>query len=211
MLTLKERIALVAEVQGELALPYELREKSRQRTTLTGGARAGDEAALFLPRNTVLRGGDCLRGVDDQGVECVIRVLAAPETVLEVECHDADEFARCAYHLGNRHTPVQIIGRKEDGHFSLRIRADHVLAEMLDGLGAHSHQVMAPFEPETGAYGGHSHVGGHDDDHDHDHGHGHAGHSHAPHPGSRMPVHEPKIHRPDPEKWPATWKGTQDK
>lgn len=211
MLTLKERIAPVAEVQGELALPYELREKSRQRATLTGGARAGEEAALFLPRNTVLRGGDCLRGVDDQGVECVVRVLAAPETVLEVECHDADEFARCAYHLGNRHTPVQIIGRKEDGHFSLRIRADHVLAEMLDGLGAHSHQVMAPFEPETGAYGGHSHVGGHDDDHDHDHGHGHAGHSHAPHPGSRMPVHEPKIHRPDPEKWPATWKGTQDK
>ncbi len=219
MLTLQERIPPVAQVDAELALPYELREKSRQRATLTGGARAGEEAALFLPRNTVLRGGDCLRGVDDDGKVCTVRVLAAPETVLEVECHDADEFARCAYHLGNRHTPVQIIGRKDDGHYCLRIRADHVLAEMLDGLGAHSHEVQAPFEPETGAYGGHSHVGGHDDDHGHDHDHAHlhghhhgqAGHSHVPHPGSRMPVHEPKIHRPDPAKWPATWKGTQDK
>jgi len=219
MLTLKERIAPVVQVDAELALPYELREKSRQRATLTGGARAGEEAALFLPRNTVLRGGDCLRGVDDDGAERIVRVLAAPEMVLEVECHDADEFARCAYHLGNRHTPVQFVGRKEDGHFSLRIRADHVLADMLDGLGAHSHEVKAPFEPEAGAYGGHSHVGGHDDDHGHDHGHhhghgnDHTGHSnsHTPHPGSRMPVHEPKIHRPDPAKWPATWKGTQDK
>ena len=81
MLTLKERIPAVAQVDAELALPYELREKSRQRATLTGGTRAGEEAALFLPRNTVLRGGDCLRGVDDQGVERIVRVLAAPETV----------------------------------------------------------------------------------------------------------------------------------
>ena len=137
----------------------------------------------------------------------MVKIVAAAEAIYRVECHDADEFARCAYHLGNRHTPVQIIGRTDDGHYALRIRADHVLADMLAGLGAHSAEVMAPFEPETGAYsstaGGHSHVG----DHDHDHGHEHHDRGHAPHPGNRMPVHEPKIHRPD----PAKWKGTQDK
>lgn len=190
MLTLKDRVSPAGKVDAELALPYELREKSRLRATLS----SGEEAALFLERGTVLRGGDCLKGDDGR----IVRIVAAPEQVLEVECHDADEFARCAYHLGNRHTPVQIIGRKDDGHYALRIRADHVLADMLAGLGAHSAEVMAPFEPETGAYGGHSHVGGHDD-HEHHHGH-------DVHPGSRMPVHEPKIHRPD----PAKWQGTQD-
>ena len=200
MLTLKDRVPATAKVDDELALPYELREKSRLRATLS----TGEEVALFLERGTVLRGGDCLKGDDGR----VVRVVAAPEAVLEVECHDADEFARCAYHLGNRHTPVQIIGRKDDGHYALRIRADHVLADMLAGLGAHSAEVMAPFEPETGAYSnhavGHSHAGGHDHDHGQEH---HRGHGHDIHPGSRMPVHEPKIHRPD----PAKWKGTQDK
>ncbi len=216
MLTLNTRVPPQAQVDGELALPYELREKSRLRATLTGGALAGQEAALFLERGTVLRGGDCLQGPDEQGAKRSVRVLAAPEPVLEVECHDADEFARCAYHLGNRHTPLQFVPRKDDGHYALRIRRDHVLAEMLDGLGAHSHEVMAPFEPEAGAYAaaGHAHAAsqghGHGHDDGHDHGHGHA-HDHAVHPGSRMPVHEPKIHRPDPAKWPVKSSRTQDK
>lgn len=192
MITLKDKIEQGTTADAELALPYELREKTRLRARLS----TGEEAALFLVRGTVLRGGDCLKADDGR----VVRIVAAPEPVLDVECHDADEFARCAYHLGNRHTPIQILGRKEDGHYALRIRADHVLADMLAGLGAHSAEMLAPFEPETGAYGGHSHVG----DHDHDHGHGH---DHAPHPGSRMPAHEPKIHRADPSKWT----GTQDK
>jgi urease accessory protein len=198
MLILREPAAADARADVDLPLAYELREKTRLRAALPGG----EEVALFLRRGTVLRGGDLLLGDDGR----VVRIVAAPEPVLEVECHDGDEFARCAYHLGNRHTPVQIIGRKADGHYALRIRVDHVLAGMLAGLGAHSHEVQAPFEPESGAYGGHSHVGSHDHDPDgHDH-HGH-GHDHAVHPGSRMPVHEPKIHRPDPE----VWKGTQDK
>ena len=190
MITLKDKIEQGATADAELALPYELREKTRLRARLS----TGEEAALFLVRGTVLRGGDCLKADDGR----VVRIVAAAEPVLDVECHDADEFARCAYHLGNRHTPVQIIGRKDDGHYALRIRADHVLADMLAGLGAHSAETLAPFEPETGAYGGHSHVGAHDHDH---------GHDHAPHPGSRMPAHEPKIHRADPIKWT----GTQDK
>ena len=195
MLTLKDRVTPPALVDAELPLPYELREKSRLRATLA----TGEEVALFVARGTVLRGGDCLKGDDGR----IVRIVAAPEAVLEVECHDVDEFARCAYHLGNRHTPVQIIGHREDGHYALRIRADHVLADMLAGLGAHSTEVRMPFEPETGAYGGHSHAGGHD----HGHAHEHHDPARAAHPGSRMPVHEPKIHRPD----PAKWQGSQDK
>jgi urease accessory protein len=197
MLTLKESAPPGAAAVADLPLAYELREKTRLRAALA----SGEEVALFLKRGTVLRGGDLLQGDDGR----VVRVVASDEPVLEVECHDALEFARCAYHLGNRHTPVQILGRQADGHFTLRIRSDHVLADMLAGLGAHSHEVMAPFEPESGAYGGHSHVGSHD--HDHDHGAGHHDHAHDVHPGNRMPVHEPKIHRPD----LSVWKGTQDK
>lgn len=201
MLTLTEAAPPGAVPVADLPLPYELREKTRLRATLAGG----EEVALFLRRGTVLRGGDLLQGNDGR----VVRIVAADEPVLEVECRDGLEFARCAYHLGNRHTPVQIVGAKPDGHFALRIRADHVLADMLAGLGAHAHAVMAPFEPESGAYGGHSHVGSHDHDHDHDacDHHDHGQHGWHVHPGSRMPVHEPKIHRPD----LSVWKGTQDK
>lgn len=226
MLTLKDLVPAPAKVDAELHLPYELREKSRLRATLS----TGEEAALFLPRGTMLRDGDCLKGVDDGGTARFVRVVAAPEAVHVIECHDADEFARCAYHLGNRHTMVQFLPRMEDGHYVLSIRADKVLIDMIEGLGAHASEQMLPFEPEGGAYsgGGHSHAHSHDhadgdgDHHDHDHGHKHGhdhdhkhGHEHAhhahdpdlPHPGSRMPVHEPKIHRPD----PAKWTGTQDK
>jgi len=214
MLTLKDIVAVPAKVDAELHLPYELREKSRLRAKLS----TGDEAALFLPRGTILRGGDCLKGVDDAGVEKFVRVVAAPEAVHVIECHDADEFARCAYHLGNRHTMVMFLPRMADGHFVLAIRADKVLLEMIEGLGAHGSEQQLPFEPEGGAYSGgghnhgHSHGHGHGHDHEHDHGHSHHQHSHShdpdlPHPGSRMPVHEPKIHRPD----PAKWTGTQDK
>lgn len=222
MLTLKDLVPAPAKVDAELHLPYELREKSRLRATLS----TGEEAALFMARGTMLRDGDCLKGMDEHGAAKFVRVVAAPEAVHVIECHDADEFARCAYHLGNRHTMVQFLPRMEDGHFVLAIRADKVLIDMIEGLGAHASEQMLPFEPEGGAYsgGGHSHAHSHDhahgdgDHHDHDHAHHHdhkPGHDHAhhahdpdlPHPGSRMPVHEPKIHRPD----PAKWTGTQDK
>ena len=222
MLTLKDLVPAPAKVDAELHLPYELREKSRLRATLS----TGEEAALFMARGTMLRDGDCLKGVDEHGATKFVRVVAAPEAVHVIECHDADEFARCAYHLGNRHTMVQFLPRMEDGHYVLSIRADKVLIDMIEGLGAHASEQMLPFEPEGGAYsgGGHSHAHSHDhahgdgDHHDHDHAHHHdhkPGHDHAhhahdpdlPHPGSRMPVHEPKIHRPD----PAKWTGTQDK
>jgi len=163
MLTLTKRIDSAPSSDAELVLPYELREKSRLRATMSNG----EEAALLLPRGTVLRGGDLLSGDDGR----VVKIVAAPEAIYRVECHDADEFARCAYHLGNRHTPVQIIGDL-DGHYTLRMREDKVLADMLKGLGAHVTLEQAPFEPESGAYGhggggGHHHHG--DDMHDHAH------------------------------------------
>ena len=82
-----------------------------------------------------------------------IAVRAAAEEVVDFECADAAELARIAWHLGNRHLPVQIVGGR------LRIRDDHVIVAMVEGLGARAHRLRAPFDPEGGAYaeGGHGH------------------------------------------------------
>ncbi len=134
------------ELAGTLALPFELRERSRLRTQLI----SGEPVALLLPRGDILRGGDVLVTADGRAIE----VVAAPEEVVHIECIDAAALTRAAYHLGNRHVPVQV------GDGFLRIGADHVLEEMLRGLGASLTSMRAPFEPEAGAYGathGHSH------------------------------------------------------
>jgi urease accessory protein len=133
------------QADGELRLPFELRQKSRLRTQLV----SGEEVALMLPRGEILRGGDRLQASDGR----VIEVLAAPEQVLHVECATPTELARAAYHLGNRHVPVQV------GDGFLRLIADHVLEQMLRGLGARIEHIEAPFEPEAGAYGGGHHHG----------------------------------------------------
>jgi urease accessory protein len=126
-----------------LVLPFELRQKMRLRTVLANG----EEVGLFLPRGTMLRDGDCLEAVDGR----VIRVVAADEKLSEARCADPASLARIAYHLGNRHAPVQV------GPAWLRFAADPVLAEMVRGLGAEVLDVVAPFEPEGGAYGGGHH------------------------------------------------------
>lgn len=128
---------------GQLLLPFELRQKSRLRTQLV----SGEEVALMLPRGQILRGGDLLQTSDGR----VIEVIAATEKVLHVECATPTELARAAYHLGNRHVPVQV------GAGFLRLAEDHVLEEMLRGLGATTTSMEAPFEPEAGAYGGGHH------------------------------------------------------
>ena len=144
MLTLIERCAAVAETYGELVLPFDLRMRSRLRTHLA----SGEEAVLRTERGAVLRGGECLRAEDGR----VVRVSAASEKVMHVTCASQFELTRAAYHLGNRHVPVEI----GDGY--LRIAADHVLGDMLLGLGAKVREMDAPFEPESGAYGGgHAH------------------------------------------------------
>jgi len=147
MLTLHTLINGPAPVDGELVLPFHLREKSRLRATLTDG----EEVAVLRPRGTVLRGGDLLQGPDGR----VVRIVAESEAVYTVAHADAVGLVRCAFHLGNRHTQAQV------GDGWLRIRADPVLKEMLIGLGAKVTSEQAPFEPEAGAYGGGHHHGEH--------------------------------------------------
>jgi urease accessory protein len=144
MLVIESRIAAQAQHQEELSLPFELRQKSRLRTKIV----SGEEAGLFLEHGSVLRGGDYLRANDGR----IVRVVAADEQLMEAKCSTPFELVRAAYHLGNRHVPVQI------GEGWLRFQADEVLAQMLRGLNATVAKVTAPFEPEAGAYaGGHHH------------------------------------------------------
>jgi urease accessory protein len=182
MLSLHTKIGMADAVPGLnvddlLVLPYDQRERCRLRARLA----SGEEVALFLTRGTVLRDGELLsdKGPGEGGR--VVRVVAAPEPTYTVRCVDATMLARCAYHLGNRHTQVQI------GQGWLRIRVDPVLKEMVEGLGAQVDQALAKFEPEQGAYAG-SHAGGHG--HHHHDGHGARGLL-AP-----VPLRQ-KIHRPD--------------
>jgi len=140
MLTLIARCEPIDRPYGELVLPFDLRTRSRLRTRLV----SGEETVLKTERGAILRGGECLKSEDGR----VVRVSAAPEKVMHVTCADQFELTRAAYHLGNRHVPVEI----GDGY--LRIAADHVLGDMLQGLGAKVEELEAPFEPESGAYGG---------------------------------------------------------
>jgi urease accessory protein len=166
------RKAYKLEVKGRLELPFDSRQKSRLRARLA----SGEEVALMLPRGEILRGGDLVTASDGR----VIEVVSQVEKVLHVEAKTPQELAKAAYHLGNRHVPVQV------EETFLRIAEDHVLEEMLRKLGAKVSHLEAPFEPEAGAYaGGHQHdemghggkiheFGDHDHDHDHEHhGHGH--------------------------------------
>ena len=177
MLTIRQRLNASASAAAppaaeKLVLPFELRQKSRLRARLASGMEVG----LFLERGAVLRGGDLLLAEDGT----VVEVVAALETVSTVRESDATRLARAGYHLGNRHVPVEI------GSGWLRYGHDHVLDDMVRGLGSSVLVEQAPFEPEAGAYG-HSH--GHDrehiagDDQGHEHGHSHdPGHSHEPSP-----------------------------
>jgi len=132
----------------------------RHRRRILLRTEAGREVLLDLPQAARLRHGDGI-ALDDNGG--VVLVCARPEKLLEIHAHDDAQLVRIAWHLGNRHLPVQLLGEH------IRIRADHVIEEMVELLGGHVEHVQAPFDPEAGAYaGGHQHT--HDDD---DHGHHH--------------------------------------
>jgi urease accessory protein len=130
-------------------------ERHRRRVVLT--AERGLAFLLDLPHATVLREGDGL--VLDDGA--IIRVAGKPEPLVEISAASPSDLVRIAWHIGNRHADVQVVGDK------LRIQRDHVLEEMLHGLGARLAHIDAPFDPESGAYeqGHHLHDG-----HGHDHG-----------------------------------------
>jgi urease accessory protein len=153
LLTQIVRGPAVAAVDGVLTLPFADRRRSRLRVRLDDGR----EAALILPHGTVLRDGDRLRG--EQG-EAVISVRAADEVLSWATTGDALLLARAAYHLGNRHVPVQL------GEGWVAYQHDHVLDHMVADLGLQLDVRRAPFEPEAGGYrqagaahthGGHAH------------------------------------------------------
>lgn len=174
MYRIEQRIELKspAELSGCLVLPYDLRQRSRFKTSSSEGQAVG----VFLPRGTVLCDGDILQ--DDAGR--LFRVIAKDEAVSEVLSEDPFALSRAAYHLGNRHVPLQI------GEGWLRYQPDHVLDDMVVGLGLQVNHCTKPFHPESGAYshaGAHGHAHSHEHSDEHKHGNSHLtgeehGHSH---------------------------------
>jgi len=128
-------------------------DRHRRRIRLV--ADSGETFLLDLPRANHLAEGDGLE-LDDGSYICV---RAAAEPVLEIAAEDRASLLRIAWHLGNRHLPLQVAGER------LRIRADHVIAEMVAGLGGKLTSLNAPFDPEIGAYAGPQHHHQHDDHH----------------------------------------------
>jgi len=169
-----------------IELDWDVRQKSRFDATDSQGRQLG----IFLPRGTVVRGGDVLVAEDGS----FVKVLAAPQPVLVItpcsEHGSPFDLVRAAYHLGNRHVPIEL---KPD---HLKIEPDHVLADMLRAMHLIVNEAALAFEPESGAYGdgggaapGHGHGHSHDhhdhshESHGHQHDHGHEkdhGHQHGP-------------------------------
>lgn len=182
--------AVLLKRAATVELDWDVRQKSRFDTVDSQGRRIG----VFLPRGTAVRGGDVLVAEDGS----LVKVVAAPQPVLVItHCtqHGTPfDLTRAAYHLGNRHVPIEL----QPDH--LKIEPDHVLAAMLRSMHLIVREADEAFEPENGAYGahggahGHDHAhgaargaapvgpllhpdaygGGHDHSHAHGHGHGHA-------------------------------------
>ncbi len=167
-----------------IELDWDLRQKSRFEATDSADRQLG----VFLPRGSVVRGGDVLVAEDGS----LVRVIAAPQAVLHIShCtqHGSPfDLIRAAYHLGNRHVPIEL---KPD---HLKIEPDHVLAELLCAMHLIVREDTLAFEPESGAYSAQGHAG-----HGHAHGHAHVheggqGHDHAhdDHDHSNEPAKEPR-------------------
>lgn len=185
-------------------LDWDTRQKSRFEATDSQGRRLG----VFLPRGSVVRGGDVLVAEDGS----LVVAQAAPQPVLEVRASNPFDLLRAAYHLGNRHVQLELQPEV------LKLEPDHVLAQMLRQMGLQVAEAQAAFEPEAGAYaaGGHAHAQGHDHghehgaaqghvhgpdcghDHSHDHGHVHGpgcGHDHG-HKHEHAPAAQPAAAAP---------------
>lgn len=152
-------------VVDRVVLDYD--DRHRRRMTMDGVD--GTQFLLDL--------ADAVPLVSDAGLELedgrIVLVVAAAEPLVEIRTSDPNHMVRVAWHLGNRHLPTQIMGTR------LRIRRDHVIEDMVRGLGAKAVLIEAPFDPEGGAYG-HGTVTGHDhgNAHGHSHAHDHSGHGH---------------------------------
>jgi len=174
--------AVLLKRAATVVLDWDTRQKSRFDSDDSQGRQLG----VFLPRGTAVRGGDVLVAEDGS----LIKVIAQPQPVMRITpCaeHGAPfDLVRAAYHLGNRHVQIEL--RPEH----LQIEPDHVLAEMLVKMHLDVVELLAPFEPEGGAYSAHAGHAGHDHGHghalgdathathEHAHDHGHAGHVHGP-------------------------------
>lgn len=166
-------------------------DRHRRRTVMNGVR--GLAFLLDLPDAIMLRGGDALALEDGRLVE----VVSAPEPLVEIRGARPGDLVRLAWHIGNRHLPAQILPH------AIRIRQDHVIEDMLRGLGAKLVSIEGPFDPEGGAYAsggardhGHDHEHGH---HDHGPGHDHSGHDHPGHddhtPHDHGDKHGPGTHK----------------
>lgn len=181
-------------VDEVIELRFDQRERSRLRATMANGEEIGIDLAV----GTILGHGSRLALEDGR----IVAVEAALEALVEITASDGEALARIAYHIGNRHVPIEI------GEGRLRILPDHVLEAMVVGLGASVVAISDRFHPEAGAYGHghvhghHGHGAGHHDDgrahHGHDHGtsngHGHGQHSHHSHHGHDHEGHGGRIH-----------------
>lgn len=154
-------------LHGDPADRVVLAHEDRRRRRLAMKGEGGLEFLLDLPEAVTIPDGAALILEDGRQIE----VVAAPEEIVKITAKDGPSLIRIAWHLGNRHVPTELLGSQ------LRIARDHVLEEMVAGLGGNVSPMTAPFEPESGAYsaGGHDH--GH---HAHDHGHSHS-HDHHDH------------------------------
>lgn len=140
---------------GTLTLDFD--ERHRRRIRLT--ADQGEAVLLDLPKAVAMADGDGLQLEDGRW----LMIQSAAEHIVEIRHKDPNQLVRLAWHLGNRHLPTEILDQV------LRIRPDHVIEHMLCGFGADLTNVQAPFQPEGGAYGDHSH---------HHHDHSDEGHHH---------------------------------
>jgi urease accessory protein len=155
-------------------LDWDTRQKSRFEAVDSSGRRV----AVFLARGRIVRGGDVL--VAEDGSLIAVKAAAQAILVVTVAAHGAPlDLLRAAYHLGNRHVPLEVRGDR------LQLEPDHVLAELLHRMGLQVEATHGPFEPEAGAYdtasSGHGHVHAGGSGHDHDHGHAHDHHDHDRH------------------------------
>jgi urease accessory protein len=158
-ISIKAATTWSGEPADRVVLDYD--DRHRRRVSMRG--KKGIPFLLDLPAACGLHGGDALVLEDGR----LIEVVAAPEPLLEIRGADALHLARLAWHLGNRHVPAQLLAN------GLRIRRDHVLADLATQLGAEVIEIEAPFDPEGGAYAlpaGHSHDHHHSHDEGYDHG-----------------------------------------
>lgn len=146
MLILEQPAPANAAATERVVLTFDLRCKCRLRTR----SATGEDVGLYVTRGSVLRHGDKFMAQDGR----IAEIIAAPEALMAARSNDPLLLARAAYHLGNRHVAVQV------GPGWLRFASDHVLRDMVLGLGLQVSEMTAPFSPESGAYGhGHTHGG----------------------------------------------------